>query len=106
MAESKIQKVISDSGTGYCKMPDRTLIQWGVSPITRNAGANYVTATFPISFIDIPVGFVNCVTGHPEIWMASIPVTTKTTIQCCLYNGGSAISSSSEIWWIAIGRWK
>ena len=106
MATSTINQIMNNSGTNYCKMPDGTLIQWGVNQIARNAGVNYVTATFPISFIDIPSGFVNYTTGHPEIWMSSISATTKTTIQCCLYNGGSTISSSYEIWWFAIGRWK
>lgn len=106
MATSTINQIMNNSGTNYCKMPDGTLIQWGTSQIARNAGANYVTATFPISFIDISTGFVNYTTGHPELWMASIPETTKTTIRCCLYNGSSTISSSVDIWWFAIGRWK
>ena len=30
MAQGIMQKVTNDSGTLYCKMPDGTLIQWGV----------------------------------------------------------------------------
>ena len=30
MATGKIEKVMNDSGSGYCKMPDGTLICWGM----------------------------------------------------------------------------
>lgn len=59
MATSTIQQVISNSeqqqsGTGYCKMPDGTLIQWGILNVgdieANSTGAG--TFTFPVAFIN------------------------------------------------------
>ena len=57
MATGTITKVMNDSNTGYCKMPDGTLICWGEFTTNRSQysvtanGAMYAaTATVNISF--------------------------------------------------------
>ena len=107
-----------ESGSGYCKMPDGTLICWGKIPTgTYNAttawGAVYetpsisVSVTFPISFIVAPDVFYKC----------------RSIGTQCFLEDGTSISSSGiggniNLWrptahevnalisWLAVGRWK
>ena len=55
MATGTMEKVTNNSGSGYCKMPDGTLIQW--SDITIEANASNVQITFEIPFISSTYGF-------------------------------------------------
>ena len=55
MATGKIEKVMNDSGSGYCKMPDGTLTCWGTisvpypTAITNATGKFLLTSIFPLS---------------------------------------------------------
>ena len=106
MATGTITKVIPTSGTGYCKMPDGTLICWGKKAVARNSGQNFTTDSFPVSFISEPTGFCTYMTGHPEIWLATVTDLTTTNIEMVLYNTGGTTSGNGNLYWIAIGRWK
>ena len=107
------------SGTGYCKMPDGTLMCWGVlsglSP--RNltgtpAGSLYyhtytANVTFPISFVDLPSISVTRLTGR--VCAISWVVTDTTTFSSFdTLSGQQTIESTRKlaVSWQAIGRWK
>lgn len=122
MAIGKIKKVTNDSGSGYCKMPDGTMIQWGTASITSGTFINTNTGssgmwdlscnfTFPFSFAagSSPrvFGTAKYSTGH------MIPVgffsSSATTAACELYDFYQRVPSASTpyyIEWTAIGRWK
>ena len=122
MAIGKIKKVTNDSGSGYCKMPDGTMIQWGTASITSGTFINTNTGSsgmwdlscnfaFPFSFAagSSPrvFGTAKYSTGH------MIPVgffsSSATTAACELYDFYQRVPSASKpyyIEWTAIGRWK
>lgn len=102
-----------DSGTGYCKMPDGTLICWG----EENSGAipansyTSVVVTFPVSFISPPT--VTCVTKYPatvaaRYFQSAIYSVTATYTELTAVNTyTSAVTAGTHfINWMAIGRWK
>lgn len=104
MATGKI-KVITEGGTGYCKMEDGTLMCWGTESITRSSGQNLKTVTFPVAFSAVPTVQVTYVTGRPDIWSYSVYDKSKTGCVLCLYTSSSG-STNGEIGYLAIGRWK
>ena len=116
MAQSTIPQIMNNSGTGYCKMPDGTLIQWGsytvpTVSLTQIASSGIYSQTIsmalPQSFVDTNyTGFATCrfQTGY------AIPcgclVRTKSEITFGLYDFYSRSGSGMVVYWTAIGRWK
>lgn len=106
----------NDSGVGYCKMMDGTLIQWGRITVTDVAitkawGALYESPTissgvvFQIPFIASPtVAATANVT--PGAWIEGLNADTERIGNFYLVLPVSSTSSSGHIDWIAIGRWK
>ena len=106
MATSTIEKVTNNSGSGYCKMPDGTLIQWGTA---QGTGEHY----FPVSFVDtsytvlVGVGYptpsyitnISVLGGHPH---------NQSEFSIIVFNtDGSTPSKANVLFrWLAIGRWK
>ncbi len=113
MATGTITKVMNDSNTGYCKMPDGTLICWGEEnsgAIPAN-GAITVYTTFPEEYIAIPV--VTCVARYASTvtaryFQAAVHTIGTTGVQLTAVNTYSnAVTAGTHfINWIAIGRWK
>lgn len=106
----------NDSGTGYCKMPDGTLIQWGRIvvnnvPITNAWGAVYESSiqssgvVFPITFVETPcvVAFANV---SPTAWLENIGSDATRLGSYYLVRPTTSNASSGYISWMAIGRWK
>lgn len=110
MATGTVKQVTNNSGSGYCKMPDGTLIQWGTVSNFKSGDK----VLFPIRF-------------HDNTYRVSITpnYNTSTTIQCTYgvtgggkYTDGFTIyawdtvtntastQSNLVVDWIAIGRWK
>ena len=115
MASGIIEKVISDSGTNYCKMPDGTLIQWGYS-IPGYANPNIATSriTFPIAFTAQPSV---CLTvgdaqhAFQELAAnAKVGSLTKNAFTISYQDPAGQFQSDGSyikpIYWLAIGRWK
>ena len=108
---STIEQITNNSGTGYCKMPDGTLIQWGNTTVsaTPNADTN-VDVTFPVAFVDTSynlsceiVGYYRSYAGsYYDYWVIN-RTTTKGTLRIC--NSGT-LTPSIPLSWLAIGRWK
>lgn len=118
MATGTIKQTTNNSGTGYCKMPDGTLIQWGdvwytdVGSFTQN-GAVYILAvalTFPKAFVDGNI----FVTGSSKIGQApefAFGVANKTSTNAtirCMNSTAQTVSTTTQlrVHWMAIGRWK
>lgn len=109
-----------DSGTGYCKMPDGTLIQWGSLIVEQGSTAQYVGQTYqmPVS-LSLPIPFVDTnyrvfgsskfVSGGAVAIGHDVSLSTKSSAYIRAWDYTSRTLSSSatlKIWWIAIGRWK
>ena len=98
----------TSSGTGYCKMPDGTLICYGaVSASTVNSGGKfgyYGTAniTFPVAFNSAPMITVNVKKGA-AFWNATADSISATGAEISI--AGDAIVTAT-VEWLAIGRWK
>ena len=104
------------SGSGYCKMPDGTLIQWGTINVDNvainNAWGNiYESAqisagvTFPIRFIEDPV-VVALAQTTPTSWLENITNGKSNIGSFYLLRGTSNSGVSGAVYWTAIGRWK
>lgn len=107
-----------DSGTGHCKMPDGTLIQWGAVSFPSGVTSGYVSPislfrfsiTFPISFIDTNY----CVWGsgrYSSGMGTPIGFSDGTAAIANMFWWDAAARTFSDslpliIRWCAIGRWK
>lgn len=91
------------SGTGYCKMADGTLIQWGEATIA--SGNTVVTVSFPQTFSNSNYGF--SVTGTFNNTRALTWATAgQTTSQIQVYRGVETYNYAQSLKWMAVGRWK
>lgn len=117
MATGTIKQSANDSGNGYCKMPDGTLLQWGTATITSGTftanGAMYFLATsvsFHLPFIN-SASFVSGsskVGSAVELAFGVAGVTETTATVRNMFTQAITLSSSVPlvIRWFAIGRWK
>jgi len=89
-----------NSGTGYSKMADGTLICWGT---LQNVTAARTEITYPVSFSAYPTVVASTGAGNirTPIYVETVD---RAKFSIYRYDGGS----TSGIWlrWIAIGRWK
>ena len=117
MAESKIEKVISDSGTGYIKYSDGTMIQYGRNiftglNITTSWGSVYETANvqqfgnWPIAFTEPPIITAVTASGQP-VFLEGLQGTSETNIgYSYFWCPVRKENITSIIDYIAIGKWK
>lgn len=103
---------MNNSDTGYCKMPDGTLIQWGSETysgtIAANGGTAQATVTFPINFIN-GVGMtihVSLLTSVPAFRTATPASRGAASVNVNIQNNYSAAAEGATFLWLAIGRWK
>ena len=105
---SIIQQQTNDSNSNYCKMPDGTLIQWGLESVTPTLTGGVFTysggkqITFSIPYIQTPIG-VTCPVENGGYWNTG--ATTISTTQFSLWIAGNN-QTAHDAAWIAIGRWK
>jgi hypothetical protein len=105
MATGTSKKVTNDSGSGYCKMPDGTLIQFGYASIL--AERLFLLLKFPTQFVNNSYAF----TATPEfrdtrdVWMTYYDNSSNPTGSIYVYRN-TALSTAQNFSWIAIGRWK
>ena len=109
MAISIIKQVTNNSDTGYCKMPDGTLIQWGsvnITTTTEKGPFGYtgqMQITYPIAFNSTPVT-VGAIHDIAEYWNAS--VYNYNNLKATLSIAGNVSNVTKKVDWLAIGRWK
>ena len=97
MATSIIKQTMNESNSSYCKMPDGTLIQWGVLSLVT---AEVTAVTFPIPFISNPSVVASTGAGAGRGYADTEDVTTTG------FTLWKSTSVSQWARWIAIGRWK
>ena len=108
----------NESGSGYCKMPDGTLICWGSFETgTHNANAAWgtlyetpaisVSVSFPSRFSDAPNVWYKCRTRSSQCFLEDSTIVSTTGIggSIYLYRPTSA-TVSAFVQWLAVGRWK
>ena len=105
-----VNPVNNDSGNNYCKMPDGTLIQWGVKSYSGTIAVNGTatdTVTFPVSFVNAGYSLVcNLMTSVPSQRTASLSTRSTTSATISLQNNYTSASDGATYSWIATGRWK
>ena len=100
MATSIIRHSSNNRGTGYLKMPDGTMFQWGVTSLS---GRQITAITYPLTFIES-----NTVVSSAGAGSTRTPIY----IEDATSSGFNAVRSDSSpygaTWfrWLAIGRWK
>ena len=104
---------LNDSGAGYCRMPDGTLIQWGrKTGISFNNEANVeVSVTMPYAFIDTNYDVIITPTTTGVLnylfRLGAFPSTTDTFLFDLVSGDGSPITiTGRSVSWLAVGRWK
>ena len=98
----------AESGSGYCKFADGTLIQYGVGSTGAITGGNTIqqTLTFPYAFANIPYASITLGTtaisdGSRMCTMTNISRTGATVV---VYD--KLGTAGMGYYWLAIGRWK
>ena len=110
MATGTIQQVLNESDPGYCKMPDGTLICWGLA---SNTSSGYAEITFPTQFTGTNYSFV----ATPAYGYGYNTYEIRVITQSSWSTGGFVYfrnfdantpytSTNAKAHWIAIGRWK
>lgn len=96
-----------ESGAGYCKMPDGTLICYGI----RSNVASGATINFPSPFVGRPVVVVtpNYNTGTTircTFSVEGVTVSSATVYAWDTITNALSASTTLTFYWQAIGRWK
>lgn len=109
MATGTITKVMNDSRSGYCKMPDGTLICYGNVMMPSDGTASI---TFATSFINDSYGF----TTTYETLNGNVAGAIGTIKAYNIYTTGITVTIAGEmpsafvnrlrVSYVAVGRWK
>ena len=105
MAAGKTDKVTNDSsagsGSGYCKMPDGTLIQWGsvIVPI----GSYTANISLPVPLYKLQD---SSITLTPLQTGTDFNINYSDSSTSSIRIGRTPNTSDSVYYWIALGRWK
>lgn len=112
---SSVNSYGSNANGYYCKLPNGTLICWGIFTQTVTTSnysqwGSWYAVTFS-SGISFPATFISepsvCATSGNTIWgfvpSAIASASSITSITFCRYN---AYAAEIKLRWIAIGRWK
>ena len=101
------------SGTGYCKLSDGTLIQYGKQTSFSLSDNNIISATVTMGQAFIDTNYVVMLTaGRNSLAFLTLPfcegnsggniVRTTTTFAIA----AKGTSTNIDTYWLAIGRWK
>lgn len=92
----------NDSGAGYCKMADGTLLQWGTGSIPSGVYVQTDYTTFAKPFID--TNYITMITPDDDVNISNPMSANKTTtgFKC----GRAPNTATNNYTWYAIGRWK
>lgn len=106
-----IKKVMNDSGSNYCQMPDGTLICWGLTDwkLTQANSTADISVTFPVEFISDPVviaGMGSDSTAAEYGYITLATYSRSTTGATFRIFSKASVGRSPRIFWLAIGRWK
>ena len=118
MAEGNIQQTWNNIGTDsnnvtYCKMPDGTLINYGIAQISVNGNSrNSVSITYPMPYptnIVSPVANATLngvVTPPGGLRIADISIDHGYNQITIYITNTTTTQITSGVSWMVIGRWK
>ena len=100
---SDYENAINESGSGYCKMPDGTLLQWGSKAIAANS--TNVSITFDIPFASANAYSFTAIPRYQNSSNVVLTIASQTASSISVYRATSTSYEQSVVWQ-AIGRWK
>lgn len=109
MASGTIKMTANESGNSYCKMPDGTLIQWG---IVVNTNLGYTAVSFPVAFVNDTFIFSaspRYSSAYPYIDYRTVSQKSSNSVGVVNFKPLSSTGSYTTAAladWLAIGRWK
>lgn len=111
MAEGYKNQTWNNSGTGYCKMPDGTLIQWGNVTGISFSNQNMVSGefTFDIPFFsssEVKIFGTTAESGVADYIFRVGISCSATKVNWTLVSPNTISVNNRQFSWLAIGRWK
>ena len=107
MAQGTIKQVTNNSGSNYCKMPDGTLLQWGIANEYTPGNTKDVVVQMPIAFTStytiVANGQVASDTTNYEV---IIVIQPNSGSQFTAHIRNTTAAYTRQFYWLAIGRWK
>lgn len=111
--------VVNTSGSGYCKMPDGTLLCWGSISVSQtdvdtawgsfyeSSEINISGQTFPVSFVSAP-SLILRLRASPVAFLEDkiTASTTGLTGSFRMTRPTIGYNCAGSIYWLATGRWK
>lgn len=108
MATGPIKQVTNNSGAGFCKMPDGTMIQWGSGGSYASASSRDTTITMPYSFVD--TNYLVITNGEyandPSVYEVIHTVKYVSVSQFTVHQKNPTSNYLQRFRWLAVGRWK
>ena len=101
MATGSMEKVTNNSGSGYCKMPDGTLICYGSATVAANGYTGSVA--YPVPFMDTDYSIV--IAPYNSTNVLSFYAPQDMTKNGCEITR-QPITNTNAFRYIAIGHWK
>lgn len=108
LASAVQDSITFESNDGYCKLPDGTLIQWGMGSERVMPGTTDVNVTYPVEFASAigPRLLASLTSPNSDVCIGAIG-NTAADGSVVIKRAGSGVSTITVYFnWIAIGRWK
>lgn len=107
--QNQINAAKNTSAAGYCKMPDGTLIKWGIATAKRSGDTLDFSANQV--FLSAPTVIVSQAYNATTTIRCNFGVASVSTGNCIVYAYDTYTNALSEqtnlaYHWLAIGRWK
>lgn len=111
--------IVNTSGSGYCKMPDGTLLCWGAISVSQtnvdtawgsfyeSSEINISGQTFPVPFVSVP-SLILRLRVSPVSFLEDKITASTTGLSGSFHMARPTIgyNCAGSIYWLAIGRWK
>lgn len=105
--QGDIAQVTNNSDSNYCKMPDGTLIQWGIANVYTVGTTKDVQVTMPIPFTSTYTVVANGQVGSDTTnYEVIIVIQPNSASQFTAHIRNTTSNYTRQIYWLAIGRWK
>ena len=101
-----IPKGVTESGEGFTKFPDGTLIQWGRESV--QAGVQKITVNFKERFVNSNVSVSACPVylTDSRVFITHDSTDYKLGVAFYITDNEQVLTQNRAFRWIVIGRWK
>lgn len=108
MATGPIKQVTNNSGAGYCKMPDGTMIQWGSDGSYASGNSRDTDVTMPLSFVDTNyiIMAMGLYSNDPNVYEVIHIAKTVSASKFTVHQKNPTSNYLQKFRWLTIGRWK